>query len=419
MTDMEMHDADTGEVYEPQTTDLTVVSAEINMQVATAKRFPRPKDVIIAKEIMSRATLNEDVATECVYKLKRGGADIEGASIRFAEIVRSCYRNVRVAARFVRIDRDDPLRQAVIVEAVAMDMQNNDAEIVQVRRSIMTSPKGGPPRPYNADMTAITVQAAQSIVRRNAILALVPKALWVGGYDEANRVIRGDAKTLTARRAKLIEAFASFGVDARSLFQALGVETEHEIGLNDMPGLAGMYTALKQGETADAVLGRVREEREPPKARTSPLRDEPMSRNGASNEGEKINAAAASQVGEKIDMPKNGAGKAADVPKPEQAVEQRQAQENAQAATADKPQPSQPEQQAAAAPEKKQFIQGGAGPATYLQDGLATIANATSPTALREWWKRERAKREDLGLLPAQHDQLLDAFKGKMTALGA
>src|SRR6202035_4779166 len=144
MNDKTTIDNETGEVL---TTDIvpievnSVVAAEINQAVATAKRYPRRRDKEIADEITGRATLNESIASECMYNLRRGDKDIPGPSIRLAEIIRASYGNIRVASRFVRIDSDDPARQAVIVEAVCHDMQTNQSEVVFERRSIMTSGK--------------------------------------------------------------------------------------------------------------------------------------------------------------------------------------------------------------------------------------------------------------------------------------
>jgi len=261
---------------------VSVISQEIDVQIATSKRYPRRKDQVIASAVMGRATLNADIAIECIYNLPRDGKTITGPSIRFAEIVRSCYGNIRVAARFVRIDIDDKTAQAVICEAVAYDTELNDTECSQVRRSIMTSAKGNNiPRRYSADMIATTVMAAQAIARRNAILALVPKAVWIDGMAEVERVVKGDAKTLSERRAKMLSEFGKFDVTPKQLFAALGVETEHEIVLNDMPMLAGMWSALKEGEAAESVLGMIASNRARP---AKPAVENPMANRAADSD---------------------------------------------------------------------------------------------------------------------------------------
>lgn len=253
-----------GEIIEASIVATPVFSQELDVQIATAKRFPRRKDRDIALRIADRATLTPEIAKECIFNVERGGKAILGPSIRLAEIIRSCYGNIYVKARFVRIDAEDRAAQAVICEAVAIDVESNDMESAQVRRSIMTSPKRGEvPRRFSADMISTAVMAAQAIARRNAILALVPKALWIDAYDKVMRVVEGDEKTLSARRTDMLQAFKKLGVPAEKLFEAMGVESEAEIGTADMPRLQGMWNAIKDGESAEAVLGTELERHKP------------------------------------------------------------------------------------------------------------------------------------------------------------
>src|ERR1017187_4739818 len=277
-------DNDTGEFLPVAPQEISpAIAAEISQQVATAKRYPRRRDKEISDEIMGRATLNESIAAECMYSLKRGEKMITGPSIRFAEIVRASFGNIRVAARFVRLDLDDPERGAVIVEAAAPtmetnnaeiipergaviveaaahDMQTNNAEIIPVRRSVMTSGYGAKkPRIHNADMINMTVNAASSLACRNAVLALVPKALWIDGFQRVVSVLQGDATTLAARRKDIIDAFVRIEVVPADVFAALGVKSIEDITVEHMPQLKGFMTAISEGETAASVLGKAAE----------------------------------------------------------------------------------------------------------------------------------------------------------------
>src|ERR1039458_5910786 len=254
-------DNDTGEFLPVAPQEISpAIAAEISQQVATAKRYPRRRDKEISDEIMGRATLNESIAAECMYSLKRSEKMITGPSIRFAEIVRASFGNIRVAARFVRLDLDDPERGAVIVEAAAHDMQTNNAEIIPVRRSVMTSGYGGKkPRIYNADMINMTVNAASSLARRNAVLAVVPKALWIDPFMRVVAVLQGDATTLAARRKDIIDAFVRIEVVPADVFAALGVKSIEDITVEHMPQLKGFMTAISEGETAASVLGKAAE----------------------------------------------------------------------------------------------------------------------------------------------------------------
>ena len=233
-------DNDTGEFYEVAPIEMSgAVAAEISQQVATAKRYPRRPDKVISTEIMSRATLDEETAAECVYSLPRAGKDITGPSVRFAEIVFASFGNMRAGARFVELDTKDPSRAAVIIEGVCIDMQMNNGQTVPVRRSI-TGKKGV----FNADMTNIAFSAGAAIARREAILKTVPKSIWGAAWKQVLAVLQGDVKTLAARRKSALEAFQKMGVDPSKVCEALGVAGEESITLEQMPRLIGIWTAL-------------------------------------------------------------------------------------------------------------------------------------------------------------------------------
>lgn len=267
-------DNDTGEVHEIVPTEMSgAIAAEISQQVATAKRYPRRSDKVISTEIMSRATLDEDTAAECIYSLPRAGKDITGPSVRFAEIVFASFGNMRAGARFVEIDTKDPARAAVIIEGVCIDMQMNNGQTVPVRRSI-TGKKGI----FNADMTNIAFSAGAAIARREAILKTVPKSIWGAAWKQVVAVLQGDVKTLASRRRTAIEAFQKMGVDPAKICEALGVAGEEAITLEQMPRLIGFWTALRDGtETIESLFGRGGISHETVQ---NPLKDDPPAKDG-------------------------------------------------------------------------------------------------------------------------------------------
>jgi hypothetical protein len=255
-----------------------VLAAELHQGVATAHRYPRRPDSAILDELYGRATLNETVANECVYSLPRDGKTLIGPSVRFAELVRASYGNILVKARFDRIDDQDPLRMAVIIEAAAFDLQANSAESVQVRRSIMTSGKGGSkPRMFSADMVNVTINAGQAIARRNAILAVVPRALWSDAYHGAIKVIRGDLKTLQDRRAIAFETLMKLEVPREEILRVLGVREIEDVNIDHLPSLRGIITALQDGQPVSEVLGRYQTEEAHVRV-ANPLKDQPRGR---------------------------------------------------------------------------------------------------------------------------------------------
>lgn len=213
--------------------------SEIDMQVATAHKFPRSIKRF-RNEALQMVTLNESVAESCIYALPRGDKTIEGPSARFAEVVASAWGNCRAGARVVS-DQGD----FITAQGVFHDLERNVAITYEVQRRI-TDKRGNR---FNADMIGVTGNAASSIALRNAILKGVPKAFWDDMYQAARAVVMGDFSTLANRRADALKAFVAFGVTNEQVFAKLGVEGTHDITLEHLVTLRGLITAIKEGDT--------------------------------------------------------------------------------------------------------------------------------------------------------------------------
>lgn len=230
-----------------------VAAAEINQQIATAKRYPRSikKFIDLATEL---ATLNDDVAKECIYALPRKERDdqgnyvtkvIEGPSARFAEILGSAWGNAHAATRVVS-DQGD----FIVAQGVFWDLERNWKVMREVQRRITT--KSG--QRFSADMVGVTGNAASSIALRNAILAGVPKALWQQVFARARHVVMGDFKTLAKRRDDAFASFVSYGLDKAQVCHIIGVAGPQDVGLEQLTTLVGLLTALKDGSTTAEQL---------------------------------------------------------------------------------------------------------------------------------------------------------------------
>lgn len=213
--------------------------SEIDMQVATAHKFPRSIKRF-RQEALQMVTLNESVAESCIYALPRGNKTIEGPSARFAEVVASAWGNCRAGARVVS-DAGD----FITAQGVFHDLERNVAITYEVQRRITDKNN----RRFNADMIGVTGNAASSIALRNAILKGVPKAFWDDMYQAARAVVMGDFSTLANRRADALKALVAYGVTQEQVFVKLGVEGAADIGLDHLVTLRGLITALKEGDT--------------------------------------------------------------------------------------------------------------------------------------------------------------------------
>jgi len=73
---------------------------EIDMQVATAKRYPRDMSRVMAN-IFQAGTYSESTTQSLVYSLPQGQGSISGPSVRLAEIIATEYCNLLIQSRII------------------------------------------------------------------------------------------------------------------------------------------------------------------------------------------------------------------------------------------------------------------------------------------------------------------------------
>ena len=214
----------------------SMMSAEIDLQISTAKKYPRS----IAKfrtNTLAYVTLDERVAAQCIYSLPpRDGKTIEGPSARMAEVLVMTFGNCRSASRIVNEGE-----HFITAQGVFLDLEANASITVEVQRRIV----GANGRRFGVDMIGMTGNAASSIALRNAVLKGIPKALWWDAYGAAMMTVKGDIKTLGDRRKAALDAFAPFGITPAQIVAALGVGGVADIGPDQLVSLSGWLTAIK------------------------------------------------------------------------------------------------------------------------------------------------------------------------------
>lgn len=235
-----MNDFSEQEVISVETGTVALITkAEIDQQIATAKKYPRSIKRFV-DEATAMVTLNESIAQQCIYALPRDGKTIEGASARFAEIVASAWGNCRAGSRVVNEGTE-----FITSQGVFHDLERNVAITYEVQRRIVD--KNG--RKFKPDMIGVTANAACSIALRNSILKGVPKAFWEPMYHKARAVVAGDIKTLANKRAEAIKQFTIFGVTEAMILEKLGRPGVADITVDDLVTLFGLLTAIKDGDT--------------------------------------------------------------------------------------------------------------------------------------------------------------------------
>lgn len=217
--------------------------AEYDIQIATAKKYPRNLSRI-KDNVVAIATMSKETAETCRYALPRGGKTLSGVSVHLARIMAQQYGNVRVDSRVKQITD-----KHVIAEAVCFDLETNYAVKVEVRRSIVN--KFG--QKFNDDMITVTGNAASAIAYRNAVLAVIPKGITDSAYQAALRMITGDLTSeekLIAARKKAVDYFKDqYKVSEEQIFKAIGVKAMAQIREEQIADLRGLEQSLKDSET--------------------------------------------------------------------------------------------------------------------------------------------------------------------------
>jgi hypothetical protein len=252
--------------------------ASIDIQISTAKNYPRSMQKFYQRA-EAMVTMDESTAASCLYRRpvgKEGSKMVyaEGESIRLAEIVASCYGNIRVEGMII----DDGNPRYIKAIGVAHDLETNTACRADAIESTVT--KNGVP--FSERMRIVVGKAAQSKAIRDAIFRIVPKSLCKPLAVKAKIVAMGDAKTFDSRRQAVVAWIKGLKIDAQRVWDALGISGEKDITMEILIELAGIKTALDdkdvtvddafpkpesesdKGSTADRIKNKLKDKEEPP-----------------------------------------------------------------------------------------------------------------------------------------------------------
>lgn len=218
--------------------------AEVDIQIATAKQYPRDINASLNK-IATYAMMDKETAEDCFYVLRRQDANgnssvIEGLSVRMAEIIAGAWGNLRVQTRIIGNDG-----RMITAQAICHDLETNFAVSKEVKRRITT--KNG--KTYSEDMQVVTGNAAASIAFRNAVLAVIPKAITKRVINEVKQVALGQAIDVETARKNCLANFAKAGVNESMICQYLGIKSIAEIDKERLFELRATWNAIREGTT--------------------------------------------------------------------------------------------------------------------------------------------------------------------------
>ena len=233
-----------------------IEKANVDVQVATAKQFPRNVTRAIQNSIVM-ATIDPETAQMMRYALPRGGKPITGPSVHLAKLIVSNWGNVRAEAKVVQITDSQ-----VVSRGTCWDLENNVATAIEVRRNIKG--KGG--QRFSDDMITVVGNAANSIAFRNAVFSTIPKAVTDKVYRAAQECITGDLSDeakLLQKRTNCLKFFNDeYGITEEEVIKLCGKQTVNQIKADEIALMLGIYQSLKDGDTTvEEVMEPIRKEK--------------------------------------------------------------------------------------------------------------------------------------------------------------
>lgn len=222
-----------------------IAKSECESQLDAAHKYPRKIAQAMA-EATAMVERSPEVAAMCYYTLPRAGKDIMGPSVRLAEIMASAWGNLHVGARPIDVGETD-----VTCQGVAWDLQKNVRVTVEKKRRI--TDKNG--KRFNEDMIVMTQNACSSIVLRDAIFRVIPRAYVQELFDTSRMVAVGAIKAIGERRLKVVARLVELGATEARILAKLGRPDVEQITAEDLEKLLGFGTAIKERlTTADKAF---------------------------------------------------------------------------------------------------------------------------------------------------------------------
>ena len=194
----------------------------------------------ILSEIESVATIDVDIALSCFYVLfNEDGKPFVGISVRFAEIIASCWGNIDTGAQVVSNDG-----QNITVMGFVNDLEKNSKFSVQIQRRLVDY-KG---TPLSQEKVVEVTNAVSSIAFRNAIFKAIPAVLFTTVVKRIKSFI-----TDTADNGSIvtdaIQFFNRKGVFQEHIMKRLEVNSLYNLDSEKTFLLIGLKNAVNEGDT--------------------------------------------------------------------------------------------------------------------------------------------------------------------------
>lgn len=218
--------------------------AETQVKYLMAQRFPR--DEVTALDGIINAFSRPGLAERAAYEYAKGGSEISGPSIHAAQAIAQQWGNIEFGFRELsRIKGPDGVGVSE-VEAYATDLQSRvPSAITFVVRHWRDTKRGGYALTEERDVYELTANMAQRR-KRACILSVLPQDVIDTAMAQAALTLKTKADTSPEAMAKMVEAFAPYGVSKDHIEKLIQRRLE-SITPAQVVRLKRIYASLRDG----------------------------------------------------------------------------------------------------------------------------------------------------------------------------
>lgn len=233
--------------------------------VQAAKMMPRKSQEEILKDVLDKVCLDKDIIESYSYSYptrkktdlgRYETVDVKGPSIRLAEIIYSCYSNLKVGVKTEDILNEKGWPVGVKVFAWGWDVENNNEFFDETRRTFQKyhDHKTHQEICINDRNKDREVAAGAAFARRNTIFRLVGGAFVNKILNEITRMVmtlpqyNPVTPEFRDRVDKAFIYFRTLGVHEKTLLDYFGYQNKQEFKPEDLLVLQSKTTELKEGQ---------------------------------------------------------------------------------------------------------------------------------------------------------------------------
>lgn len=194
----------------------------------------------ILNEIETLSTISNETALSCFYVVfdKKDNKPFVGISVRFAELIASCWGNIHAGAKIINSNG-----MKSVIQGFVHDFEKNAIFTVEVQRST-----GGLSQEKQIQVT----NAASSIAFRNAVFKAIPAAITHSIVKNIRKHIIENIEGGSVLK-EVLDYFHSKEIKNSDLTDLLGCEIEN-IDSDKLFLLIGLRTAIEEGDTTIAEV---------------------------------------------------------------------------------------------------------------------------------------------------------------------